>query len=218
MENSKRKLAAILFTDLVGYSAISNRDERLALELLQEHRKVLRPIFSEHGGREVKTTGDGFLIEFESALDAVNCAVKIQQTLSERNRSEIHGRRIVVRIGIHVGDIVVTSDDVYGDGVNIAARLQQFSEPGAICFSQQVLDQIHNKVDFPISSIRHGELKNINTAVKIYQVKPSDWAPASPTVLTRRIFKNFFRGAKRLARTRRGATVFGAISAAILLT
>src|SRR3954466_16248366 len=101
MENSKRKLAAILFTDLVGYSAISNRDERLALELLQEHRSLLRPVFAEHGGREGKTTGDGFLIEVGSALDAVNCGVRIQEKLGERNSSETHGPRIIVRVGIH---------------------------------------------------------------------------------------------------------------------
>src|SRR4029077_372923 len=119
-QNSKRKLAAIMFTDLVGYSAISNRDEKLALELLEEHRAVLRPLFAEYGGREVKTIGDAFMAEFGSALEARKCAVRIQWRLATRNVGEERGRRIAVRIGIHVGDVLVTDDDIYGDGVNIA--------------------------------------------------------------------------------------------------
>ncbi|HUP57715.1 MAG TPA: tetratricopeptide repeat protein, partial [Bdellovibrionota bacterium] len=155
----------------VGYSAITNRDEKLALELLEEHRALIRPLFVEHGGREVKTIGDAFLAEFDSALEAVKCGIRIQERLGERNLEAQHARRIKVRIGIHLGDIVVSDNDVYGDGVNIAARLEQMAEPGSICFSQQVYDQVHNKLDHPLT-LRYGELRNIRKEARFYQVKP----------------------------------------------
>ena len=121
-ENELRKLAAIMFTDMVGYSALSQRNEALALELLQEHRRLLRSIFPKHHGSEIKTIGDGFLVEFSSALAAVECGIEIQEGIAKRNSvNPLHGA-FQVRIGIHLGDVVRSDNDVVGDGVNIAAR------------------------------------------------------------------------------------------------
>ncbi len=129
-EEEHRKLAAIMFTDMVGYSALTQRDEALALALLREQRQLLRPIFAQYGGREVKETGDGFLVVFASALQAARCAIGIQKALVQRNSSEAAERRIQVRIGLHLGDVEVRDGDVFGDGVNIAARPEPLAEPG----------------------------------------------------------------------------------------
>ncbi|MEO7678090.1 MAG: adenylate/guanylate cyclase domain-containing protein, partial [Verrucomicrobiota bacterium] len=142
-----RKLSAIMFTDMVGYSALSQRDEALALELLQEHRELLRSVFPKHQGQEIKSTGDGFLVEFASALAAVQCAVEIQKLMRQRNENRSTERRVLIRIGIHLGDVVRRENDVFGDGVNIAARIEPLAEPGGICVSRAVYEQIENKVE-----------------------------------------------------------------------
>src|ERR1700742_2534085 len=116
----QRKLAAIMFTDMVGYSAMAQHDDQLALELLEEHRRVLREIFPRFHGTEIKTIGDAFLVEFGSALEAAQCGIEIQRTLAKRNPDVNADRRIQIRIGIHIGDVVHREGDVYGDGVNIA--------------------------------------------------------------------------------------------------
>ena len=120
----QRKLAVIMFTDVVDYSAKTQQNEQLTLELLAEHRALVRPLFSKYGGREIKTIGDAFMAEFNSALQAVRCAVEIQRLLLERNAALPEEKRIEIRIGLHLGDVVLESDDVLGDGVNIAARIQ----------------------------------------------------------------------------------------------
>ena len=118
-ENAEqRKLAAIMFTDMVGYSALAQRDDKLALELLEEHRRLLREIFPRFHGTEIKTIGDAFLVEFGSALEAAQCAIEIQRTLAKRNHDVTSDRRIELKIGIHIGDVVHREGDVYGDGVN----------------------------------------------------------------------------------------------------
>ena len=130
-ENTEqRKLAAIMFTDMVGYSALSQRNEALALELLAENQRLLRSQFPLFNGREVKTTGDGFLVEFPSALQATQCAVEIQRAVAARNGAQPVERHIQVRIGIHVGDVVHREADMYGDGVNIAARIEPLAIGG----------------------------------------------------------------------------------------
>ena len=133
----QRRLAAIMFTDMVGYSALSQRNEALALELLEEHRRILRSIFPRFNGTEIKTIGDAFLVEFlvefRSALEAAQCALEIQRTLAKRNHDVSSDHRIELRIGIHVGDVVHREGDVYGDGVNIASRIQPVAGIGGIC-------------------------------------------------------------------------------------
>src|SRR5688572_12729307 len=119
----ERRLAAIMFTDMVGYSAMMQRDPTLTLELLDEHHALLRPVIASHGGREVKTIGDAFLVEFASAVEAVQCALEMQTALTARNEAAPLERQISIRIGIHLGDVVVRDKDVFGDGVNIAARI-----------------------------------------------------------------------------------------------
>ena len=129
----QRRLAAIMFTDMVGYSALSQRDDKLALELLEEHREILRKIFPEFNGTEIKTIGDAFLVEFNSALEAAQCAIEIQRSLAKRNADAPAGRQVELKIGIHIGDVVHRGGDVYGDGVNIASRIQPVAGIGGIC-------------------------------------------------------------------------------------
>src|SRR5215813_3265971 len=143
----QRKLAAIMFTDMAGYTALAQQDEKLALELLEEHRVLLRSIFPEFNGTEIKTIGDGFLVEFNSALEAAQCAIEIQRTLAKRNHDVKAERRIAVKIGIHIGDVVHRSGDVYGDGVNIASRIETLAGEGGICISMDVERQIHNALE-----------------------------------------------------------------------
>ena len=166
----QRKLAAIMFTDMVGYSALSQRDEALALELLEEHRGILRGFFPNHQGTEIKTTGDGFLVEFASALAAVRCAVEIQRAMAERNQAQPAERQVRIRIGIHLGDVVRSGGDVHGDGVNIAARIEPLAEPGGICISNSVYDQIENKVEHALVRLSRPELKNIQASVQVYKL------------------------------------------------
>lgn len=160
-----------MFTDIVGYTALTQNDEALALTLLEEHRNLLRPIFQEHGGREVKTIGDSFLVEFSSVLEAARCAVKIQDRLHERNGSVSPERRIQVRIGLHLGDLVYSGGDVYGDAVNIASRIEPLADPGGICASEQVYAQIRNKLGLGIASLGKRELKNVQEPVEVYKIE-----------------------------------------------
>src|SRR5579862_8479996 len=137
-----RRLAAILAADVVGYSRLMGTDEEGTLERLKEHRReLIDPKIAEHRGRIVKTTGDGVLIEFPSVVDAVRCAVEIQRGMAERAAVAPTDRRIDLRMGINIGDIISDNDDIYGDGVNIAARLEALAEPGSICVSRVVRDQ-----------------------------------------------------------------------------
>jgi adenylate cyclase len=169
-EVEERKLAAIMFTDMVGYSALAQRDERLALELLEEHRALLRPAFLKHHGQEIKTIGDGFLIEFASAVAAVNCAVELQEALARRNVDASADRQLQVRIGIHLGDVVRRGDDIMGDGVNIAARIEPLADSGGIAITRQVFDQVYNKIPETLTRIGKIDLKNINRPVEVYRI------------------------------------------------
>jgi adenylate cyclase len=172
-QSDERKLGAIMFTDMVGYSALAHGNEPLALELLEEHRRLLRAVFPQFDGREVETTGDGFLVEFGSALNAVQCAVQIQQALADRNQTTTTERKVRIRIGIHVGDVIHRDGHVLGDGVNIAARIEPLAEPGGIAVSQQVFDQIQNKLAQPLVAIGKVELKNIRQPVSVFRVQLS---------------------------------------------
>ncbi|MBI2947084.1 MAG: tetratricopeptide repeat protein [Verrucomicrobia bacterium] len=169
----QRKLAAIMFTDMVGYTALTQGNEKLALELLEEHRRVLRELFPKFNGREIETTGDGFLVEFASALEAARCAIEIQRSLATRNIAAPSEKQIHVRIGIHVGDVVQKDGKLLGDGVNIAARLEPLAEPGGICVSNAVYEQVRNKLDLPLVKLGTPELKNIRFPIAVYKMAPT---------------------------------------------
>jgi TolB-like protein/class 3 adenylate cyclase len=165
-----RRLAAIMFTDLVGFTRLGQRDEEAALRLRAEHQSLVRPLLAAHGGREVKTLGDGFLVEFPSALDSVRCALEIQEAVARRNSLEGSKGRIVLRIGIHVGDVVEEGDDIVGDAVNVASRIEPLAEPGGICVSGPVFDQVRNKLRSPLEKLGSRTLKNVEFPVDIYRV------------------------------------------------
>jgi adenylate cyclase len=169
---SERKLAAIMFTDIVGYTALAQRNESLALQRLAENRRILRSIFPLYNGLEVKTIGDAFLVEFSSVLEAVRCAVAIQRELEERRISSAAASDnfVQVRIGIHVGDVVHSENDIYGDAVNVASRIEPLAEPGGICLSDQVFQQVRNKIECPIVSLGRKELKNVQQPAEVYKV------------------------------------------------
>src|SRR4029077_12701091 len=165
-----RKLAAIMFTDMVGYSALSQRDSKLALELLKEHREILREIFPRFHGTEIKTIGDAFLVEFNSALEAAQCAIEIQRTLAKRDADAPAERQIQLRIGIHIGDVIHRENDVYGDGVNIASRIEPLANPGGICLSMDVERQIRNAVETRFEKLAPTELKNISVPMDLFRI------------------------------------------------
>lgn len=159
-----------MFTDLVGYTALTQRDEAAAMRLLEEHRRTVRPFFTLHGGSEVKTIGDAFLVEFGSALEAVRCAYEIQQSIHELDSGKTDGAKATVRIGVHVGDVIHDKNDVYGDAVNVASRIEPLAQPGGICVSRQVYDHVKNKFEFPIVSIGQKELKNVSEPLEVFKV------------------------------------------------
>jgi adenylate cyclase len=167
---STRRLAAIMFTDLAGFTKLGQRDEEAALALRREHQAMLRPLFTAHGGREVKTLGDGFLVEFPSALESVRCAVKIQGEVAERNARPAARERIDLRIGIHVGDVVGDGGDIVGDAVNVASRIEPLAEPGGIYVSGAVFEQVRNKVPLPLEKLGPRLLKNVDQPIEIYRV------------------------------------------------
>ena len=168
--DEQRKLAAIMFTDMVGYSALSQRDEKLAQELLEEHRRLLREIFPRFNGSEIKTIGDAFLVEFGSALEAAQCAIEIQRTLAKRNHDVPGDRCIELKIGLHIGDVVHRDGDVYGDGVNIASRIEPLARPGGICVSMDVERQIRNALEARFEKLVPTELKNISVAMDLFRI------------------------------------------------
>jgi len=159
-----------MFTDMVGYSALSQRDDKLALELLEEHRRLLREIFPRFHGTEIKTIGDAFLVEFNSALEAAQCAIEIQRALGHRNHDVPAERHIELKIGIHIGDVVHRDGDVYGDGVNIASRIEQLAGAGGICVSMDVERQIRNAVETRFEKLAPTELKNISVPMELFRI------------------------------------------------
>ena len=164
-----RHLAAILAADVAGYSRLMGVDEEGTLERLKAHRRQLVDAkIQEHHGRIVKTTGDGMLVEFPSVVDAVRCAVEIQRAMVDRNTDIAEDKRITFRIGINLGDVIADDDDIYGDGVNIAARLEALAEPGGICISGTVRDHIRDKLPYAFEDMGEQSVKNIARPVRVY--------------------------------------------------
>ncbi len=180
----ERRLTAILAADVVGYSRLMGLDEEGTLATLKAHRgSFLDPTITRHRGRIVKTTGDGILVEFTSAVDAACCAVDIQRGMADRNAAVQRDRRIELRIGINVGDIIIDGDDIFGDGVNVAARLEGIAEPGGISISDDTYRQVRDKLDLTFDDVGEQHLKNISHPVKVYRVRLETAAQPAPTAL-----------------------------------
>ena len=170
MSDAQRRLAAIMFTDMVGYTALGQRDESLSLALVEKQRGLVRPILARFGGREVKTIGDAFLVEFQSALDAVRCSYEIQRAVREFNVPIPVEKRLHLRIGIHVGDVVESQGDISGDAVNVASRIEPLAEDGGVCITRQVYDHVHNKFELPLESMGPRPLKNVSAPVEVFRM------------------------------------------------
>jgi class 3 adenylate cyclase/TolB-like protein len=185
----ERRLAAILAADVAGYSGLMGADEEGTLERLKAHRRgLIDPKIKEHHGRIVKTTGDGLLVEFASVVDAVRCAVEMQRAMVERNAEIPEDKRITFRIGVNLGDVIADGDDIHGDGVNIAARLEALAEPGGICISRVVRDQIRDKLPYAFEDMGEQSVKNIARPVHTYAMSATNVAstvlaatPAQPS-------------------------------------
>jgi len=168
-----RRLAAILAADVAGYSRLMGADEEGTHKRLQAHRRELvDPKIREHSGRVVKNTGDGMLAEFSSVVDAVRCAVELQRVMIDREAVVPEERRIRFRIGINLGDVIVEDADIFGDGVNVAARLEALAEPGGICISRVVRDQIRDKLPYAFADLGEQSVKNIARPVRVYALRP----------------------------------------------
>src|SRR5437899_4310236 len=169
----QRRLAAILAADVAGYSRLMGADEEGTLARLKALRRELAdPKIKEHRGRIVKTTGDGLLLEFASVVDAVRCAVEVQREMAERNADVPSDRRIEFRMGINVGDIIKDGRDIYGDGVNVASRLEALAEPGGICVSRVVRDQVRDKLPYSFEDKGEQSVKNIARPLRVYALRP----------------------------------------------
>jgi adenylate cyclase len=168
MENVERRLSAIVCADVAGYSRLMGADEAGTLASLKDHRRAVDPIIAAGGGRIVKTTGDGLLLEFASVVDAVRASLDAQQAMAQRNVGLPENGRMLFRIGIHMGDIIIDDSDIFGDGINVAARLQNIAEPGGICISQSVYEAIRNKIDVTFVDGGAQELKNIAEPVRVW--------------------------------------------------
>ncbi|QIG98811.1 MULTISPECIES: adenylate/guanylate cyclase domain-containing protein [unclassified Bradyrhizobium] len=174
-----RRLSAILAADVVGYSRLMGLDEVGTARTLREHRTVTDAIVARHGGRIVKTTGDGLLLEFPSVVDAVECAITVQAAMAERNGGIPQDRRMLLRIGINLGDILIEGDDILGDGVNVAARLESIAEPGGICISSSAYEQVRGKIDVEFTDLGEQNLKNIARPVRAYAVARDGFRPGA---------------------------------------
>jgi len=197
----ERRLAAILAADVAGYSRLMGADEEGTLERLKAHRRQLvDPKIAEYRGRIVKTTGDGMLVEFPSVVDAVRCAAEIQRAMVDRTADVPDPRRIAFRIGVNLGDIMADGRDIYGDGVNIAARLEALAEPGGICISRVVRDQIRDKLPYLFEDMGEQTVKNIARPVRACLLSAAAVAALPPVIPSARP-----RSARRYAKARKDA-------------
>ena len=212
-ERVERKLTAIMAADIAGYSRLMGVDEEGTLARLKATRRELGdPKIAEHRGRIVKTTGDGMLVEFQSVVDAVRCAVELQEEMAERNADLPSDRRIDFRIGVNVGDVIIDGDDIYGDGVNIAARLEALAEPGGVCISGRVHEDVSGKIDTSFEDAGERVLKNIRRPVRVYRMRravPQGLASPAPREGLRQTLGAVFRSMTR-GRVRETAPVHAA--------
>src|SRR5438128_10459179 len=177
-----RRLAAILAADIAGYSRLMGADEEGTLDRLKAlRRELLDPKIAEHHGRIVKTTGDGLLVEFASVVDAVRCAAAVQHAMPERNTGVASDDRIELRIGINLGDVIVEGDDLYGDGVNIAARVEALADAGGVFVSNTVYDHVRDRLPFVFEDLGEQQVKNIARPVRVYRVRDGGATAKSPS-------------------------------------
>ena len=170
---STRRLAAILAADVAGYSRLMGADEEGTRERLRGHlRDLVDPKIKDHRGRIVKNTGDGMLAEVSSVVDAVRCAAEIQRAMADRYAETVEDRRITFRVGINLGDVIAEEEDIYGDGVNVAVRLEALAGPGGICISRVVRDQIRDKLPYPFEDKGEQSVKNIARSVRVFALRP----------------------------------------------
>jgi class 3 adenylate cyclase len=181
-ERVERRLAAILAADIAGYSRLMGADEAGTARDLRKHRAAVDPIVANHAGRIVKTTGDGVLLEFPSIVAAVECAVAVQRLMTERNAAVPNDRRMLFRIGINLGDVLIEGDDILGDGVNIAARLEAMAQPGGICISRQAYDQVEAKLPLQFQELGPRNLKNIARPIEVYAIDSAEMIKSSRNV------------------------------------
>ena len=174
-----RKLVAILAADVVGYSRLMGEDEAGTARAVREHREAAAPIVARLGGRLVKTMGDGILLEFPSIVAAVECAIAIQKQMGERNAALPEAKRILYRMGVNLGDVLIDGEDILGEGVNIAARLEEIAEPGGICISGTARDHVRGRIDAEFVDLGEKALKNIAPAVRTFAIQPGSTGVAS---------------------------------------
>lgn len=212
-ERVERRLTAILAADVVGYSRLMSADEEGTLAQLKGHRQALvDPKITEHHGRIVKTTGDGLLVEFASVMDALHCAVEVQRGMAERDADVPQDKRIEFRIGIHQGDVITEAGDIFGDGVNVAARLEGLAEPGGICVSGRVQEDAQGKIDVSFEDMGEQRLKNISRPIRAYRVVPN--SPAGALGIRN---SGFLSRRWKLIGLRRSGTALAALLLAVLL-
>ena len=166
----QRRLAAILAADIAGYSRLMHEDEAATVRDLKAHQSVILPLIGRHGGRIIDTAGDGIMAEFPSVIGATECAVEIQTVMAERNEGVPESRRMRFRIGINLGDVIHDETRIYGDGINIAARLEALAEPGGVLVSNTVYDQVRGKLPFTFEDVGERQVKNIEQPVRMYQL------------------------------------------------
>ena len=170
-EHPRRRLAAIVMADVVGYSRLIEADETSTLAALKERRKaILEPVVRGRGGRIVKVLGDGVLMEFASAVNAAEAALELQAKMAHANKSVSEGRHVILRVGINLGDVIGEGSDIYGDGVNVAARLEALAEPGGICISAKIYEELRGKSDCAFEDMGEVQLKNIARPVHVYRL------------------------------------------------
>jgi class 3 adenylate cyclase len=189
----KRKLAAILSADVEGYSRLMDDDEEATVRTLTSYRTAITDLAQQFRGRVVDTPGDNILAEFTSVVDAVNCAVEIQRELAERNAELLYNRKMEFRIGVNLGDVIEEEGRIYGDGINIAARVESLSEAGGICISGRAYDQVANKLGLEYENLGEHQVKNISTPIRVYRVLSFPGAAAHRVIKAKKALRKTWR-------------------------
>ena len=187
---AQRRLAAIVAVDVAGYSRLMGADEQGTLAAMTAHRDAMAPLVEAHAGRLVGQAGDGLLFEFPSVVEAVTCSMEMQAAMAERNHEVPEDRKMLYRIGINLGDVLVEGDDIFGDGVNVAARIEALAEPGGICISRTVRDNVRDRMDISLEDLGEVEVKNIVRPVRVFRVLREGETAGKLTVTVRPLWQS----------------------------